>query len=112
LPRGLSFCKDFEEEGFDKILIAEITDRLNQAAHSTFNNNLYLDTFESMDSKKAPLLQIADLFSSSLNRVINESTPGTHARDEFASYFLNAVGIVDGLSQEEQMGDITVHMKL
>ncbi len=112
LPRGLSFFKDAEEEGYDQLLIAEVTNQLKQAAKTIFANKLHIDTLEAVDSKASLILQIADLFVSSISRSINHNGDGNHPKDKFTQYFLNSVGIEKTLPDEYQQDDMAIHMKL
>lgn len=112
LPRGLSLCKDEEEKGYDEMLLGEVTDKLQNISKSTFDGELYLETFRADNSKENGFLQIADLFTGSINRVLNHEGEATHAKDEFARYFLDLLGVDDTLPSEEQIGDITVLLKI
>lgn len=73
LPRLMKLFKD-REDG-DALRLANLQDRVQQAAHHEFDDRLTLDKFEPVPSDGVPLIQAADLFASSLNRVFNH--PGT-----------------------------------
>ncbi|GAB5535430.1 MAG: hypothetical protein Rubg2KO_16790 [Rubricoccaceae bacterium] len=90
LPRAIHFTKDKEEEGYDKRVLSAIREKLTAASHSVFNSQLTVGTLGAEPSEDSPFVQIADLFTASVSRVKNES--GNHAKDEFARYFLEAVG--------------------
>ena len=77
-----------------------------------FNDELEVDQLEALDSKGLVLIQLADLFTGSVNRVLNGTGDGTNHKDEFAKYFLNAFGMKNGLEQKETVGDMTVHLSL
>ncbi len=89
LPRVLQLWKDAEEEVADKLLLADIQDRLI----ARFHEQLPIDFLKAISSRGADLVQIADLFTGSVNRVTNPPNPPPahpHAKDRFANYFLNA----------------------
>ena len=75
LPRNLLVWKDAEQPGYDKLVLADAKDRLQNAAAAQFDGKLILDVFEAVDSKSNDLLQVADLFTASVNRVINPPNP-------------------------------------
>jgi len=53
-----------------------------------------IDFLKAIPSRGADLIQIADLFTGSVNRVTNPPNPPPahpHAKDRFTTYFLNAV---------------------
>jgi hypothetical protein len=107
LPRVLQLWKDVEEEAADKLLLADIRDRLI----ARFQEQLPIDFLRAISSRGADLLQIADLFTGSVNRVTNPPNPPRvqpHAKDRFASYFLNAVGWAPGASE----GDMAVSVNI
>ena len=58
-----------------------------------YKRKLYLDEFESINSKSNDFLQITDLFTSSINRVLNVKSNDLKPKDEFASNFLKTFGI-------------------
>jgi hypothetical protein len=91
LPRILQLWKDAEEEAVDKLLLADIKDRLI----ARFQEQLPIDFLRAIPSRGADLIQIADLFTGSVNRVTNPPNPAPtqpHAKDRLAAHFLNAVG--------------------
>jgi hypothetical protein len=60
-----------------------------------FHEQLPIDFLKAISSRGADLVQMADLFTGSVNRVTNPPNPPPahpHAKDRFATYFLNAVG--------------------
>jgi hypothetical protein len=91
LPRSLQMWKDEEEEGYDKLLLATVEDRLT----ARFQDRLVIDVMRAVPSKENVLIQVADLFTGAVNRMVNPpnpppQTPG--AKDEFARYLLGRVG--------------------
>lgn len=112
LPRNLQVWKDAEEPGSDKLFLAELRDRLEQVANTTFGEELHIDNLEAVRSEHLDLIQLADLFTSSVNRVLNVTGSRTGPKDEFADYFLDILGMPDGYRSEESLEDMTVHLSL
>lgn len=94
LPRNLQFRKDTEEESKDKLSMMEIELQLRHASTSIFNGNVYIDVVEAEDSTISPLMQISDLFVSSISRTLNREKSSDHPKDLFADKFLGAFGLV------------------
>ena len=112
LPRRLQLWKDAEEPGFDSLLLGNIRDRLAQAGQSRFNGQLEPDEFEAVPSSELDLVQVADLFTSSVSRVLNATGSRSHPKDEFADYFLALLGMPSGPSNQIEDKDITYHISL
>jgi hypothetical protein len=112
LPRRLQLWKDAEEPGYDRILLANVKDRLAQAGQTRFDGLLEPDEFEAVPSNELDLVQIADLFTSSVSRVLNAKGDRTHHKDVFADYFLEAVGMPGGPSSLFERKDVTYHISL
>ena len=112
LPRSLQVWKDAEEEGADRLLIADLDDKLKQASPTLFNNKLYLNFVRCADSEHNLFLQIADLFSASANRILNESGVAKNHKTDFAEFFLDSVGIDKTFSPNEKLGDHVAHISL
>jgi hypothetical protein len=112
LPRRLQVWKDAEEAGTDGLLIADLDDRLRQAAESRFGKQLYVDQIHCADSRENPFLQIADLLAGSANRVLNRPSTGRNHKDEFAEFFLCCAGMDLGFAPNDQADDLTVHIAL
>ena len=90
LPRRLYFTKDAESPGFDRRVLTGIRERLENANAAVFDGRLAVGDLDAEDSEKSPFLQVADLFTSSVGRIAN--VDGDGPKDEFARYFLDAVG--------------------
>lgn len=88
LPRMLQLWKDAEEPGSDKLLLENVRDRITQAGKSRFNNELKVDHFEAVDSEDLSLIQLADLLTSSISRVLNVRGDRNAPKDEFVSDLL------------------------
>ncbi|KIK90028.1 DUF3800 domain-containing protein [Pseudomonas sp. W15Feb9B] len=93
LPRNLQFRKDSEEESKDRLSMMEIELQLKNAAKSIFNDRLYVDVVEAENSERSPLMQIADLFVSSISRHLNKGEGAEGPKDIFAKKFLQSFGV-------------------
>jgi hypothetical protein len=111
LPRGLSVCKDAKEVGQDRIFVAELSDRMKQAAASQFHDELFVDEFSAAESATNIHLQITDLFTSSVGRLLNAEGERKHPKDRFADYFLGKLNRTQ-LTHSEVVGDMTAHIAL
>jgi hypothetical protein len=112
LPRTLSLWKDSEEESRDKMFLAELNDKLKQAAATRFKDQLEIDQLEVADSKDDPFIQLADLFTSSINRTLNSDPQNDNPKDRFANYFLDVIGMTDECLTELREDDIITHLRL
>lgn len=112
LPRMLQLWKDAEEPGFDKLLLENVRDRITQAGKSRFDDELKVDHFEAIDSETLALIQLADLLTSSISRVLNAKGERSNSKDEFANYLLEVVRMPGGPSEERVSGDMTYHLSL
>jgi hypothetical protein len=107
LPRTLQMVKDRDEIGSDRIMLREIRARVENVKKSKYGSDLFIDDFDTVDSKGHIFLQIADLFTSSINRVLNIKSDREHIKDEYARDFLTRFGVSveDGIITN--IGDIT-----
>jgi hypothetical protein len=112
LPRGISVCKDAEEPGQDKLFAAELAARMKQAAATQFEGNLSVEDFSAEESSTSLLLQLTDLFTSSVSRQLNATGDRRQAKDRFADYFLGKLGIAVQDQPSEALGDLAVHIVL
>jgi hypothetical protein len=71
----------------------EIELQLRNAAKSLFNERLYVDVVEAENSERSPLMQIADLFVSSISRHLNKGEGSEGPKDVFAKKFLQSFGV-------------------
>jgi hypothetical protein len=115
LPRNLQVWKDSEEAGYDKLILADLEDRIKVAASTQFQGKLFLDAMQAAHSKGNDLIQIADLFTGSINRVVNPpdpppSTPS--AKDELSSYVISRLKISVTDTMREQYEDLAVRLIL
>jgi hypothetical protein len=111
LPRSLFIIKDREEVGRDKLMLADLAERLRQASETRFGGRLNVDRAVSVKSEQNVPVQVADLFVSGLSRRLNR-TAATGPKDELADYLLGRLGIPDGPTLEQAVGDMTVHISM
>lgn len=111
LPRALQLWKDLEEPGRDKLFMAALRQRIQDVGATQFDGALTAEEFTATDSKGKTLIQVADLYTSSINRVLNGEGKDA-AKDKFARYFLEPLGLPDGPRDSEQTGDMTIHISL
>ncbi len=115
LPRNLMLWKDADEVGYDRIVIAELTDRINTAAAVQFSGQLFVDVVEAVDSKSNDLLQIADVFTASINRIINPPDPAPRTpgpKDELAHYVIDRTRLALEAEAAEDYEDLAVKINL
>jgi len=112
LPRMLQLWKDAEEPGSDKLLLENVRDRITQAGKYRFDDKLRVDHFEAVDSKELALVQLADLLTSSIGRVLNARGEKSNPKDEFANYLLEILRMPGGPSEEKVAGDMTYYVNL
>jgi hypothetical protein len=115
LPRNLQLWKDSEEAGYDRLVLAELRDRLKNAATAQFAGALAIDVVEAADSKGNDLLQVADVFTASINRMINPPDPAPRTpgpKDELARYVITRTAIVLNAEVDDQYEDLAVRINL
>ena len=112
LPRKLQVWIDAEEASLDRVRLANLDDRLRQVAKTRFNEELTIDRVAAGESETNLMLQAADLFAGSVNRILNRSGTKVTPKDELAEYFLESVGIDFALPQNDTVGGMSVHISL
>lgn len=112
LPRTIQVFKDLEEPGRDKLFMAALKERIEQVSVAKFDTQLSAEEFVPINSKGQILVQAADLYVSSLNRVLNGEGKSESAKDRFATYFLKVLQLPRGPTEEERVGDMTIHISL
>jgi hypothetical protein len=112
LPRTIQLWKDAEEPGSDSLMLKNIHTRLREISASIFENKLVVDEFYAINSKGDPLLQITDLFTSSVNRKLNSAPDGQSPKDIFATKFLSEFGLVNSSKGIEGIGDCLMYDSL
>lgn len=90
LPRQLQLFMDGDGQlGKDILLLENIKSRLK----SQLINGLTIGEFEAVDSKNNFFIQVADLFSSSINRVLNRTSEVYNQKDVLADHIFNLLAI-------------------
>jgi hypothetical protein len=115
LPRNFQLWKDAEEEGYDRLVLAELRDRLNNAATAQFGGQLIIDVLEAIDSKGNDLLQIADVFTSSINRLLNPPDPAPKVpgpKDDLANYVVAGTKVSLNAEADDQYEDLAVRINI
>lgn len=107
LPRTLSLVKDLDTKATDRLLLANVKERLHTASAAQFDGQLRLDEFVPIASDGHPLIQLADMYTSSLNRVLRNREGGNHFKDELAAAFLDAFGWGGIPEAREQIADLS-----
>lgn len=85
LPRFLQVAIDDEEVGSDKLKLENI--QTNLASQNI--EGLHLSNFEAVDSRGDFYIQIADLFTGSVNRKLHNLENKNKPKDKLADYILN-----------------------
>ncbi len=106
LPRNFQLWKDAEEDSKDKLFIANLSDKLRKASSTLFSDNLFVSDMFVVDSKKSELIQLADLFTASVNRIVNSPGTGRHVKDTFAKTFLNKFGLNEHPNSASELGNV------
>lgn len=88
LPRNLNLTVDKDEVGKDAIKVENIKERIRAQNIEGLN----LLNFTPEDSLRNEILQMTDLITASLNRIINYPDKTT-CKDEFAEYLLNMINV-------------------
>ena len=112
LPRSMQLWKDSEQVGRDKLMLEEIKNRMREVSKTLFDGKLYIDEFQAVDSKALILIQLADLFTSSINRILNATGSRDSAKDVFAEKMLDTFGIRISDEKLSAIGDCAFHMSL
>ena len=102
----------FRRGNRDKMFLAELSDKLKQAAATRFKDQLEIDQLEVADSRADPFIQLADLFTSSINRTLNSDPQNDNPKDKFANYFLNVIGMTSEHETEFREDDIVTYVRL
>lgn len=103
LPRRLIVTVDEENEAKDILKLAEIKDKLE--AHNI--QGLILDRFEAKSSSGDEYLQMVDLFTGAINRLVNPQRDKNH-KDELAEFIVNLmqIDINEYLNNENEADDL------
>jgi hypothetical protein len=112
LPRTIDIWKDREEAGSDGLFLADLGERLRNSSDARFNGGLDVGDLEAVDSEEHPLLQLADLYVGSLNRVLNSQGSKEHPKDTLAAHLLGLLGLPNGPKERESEGGLSLFVSL
>ena len=112
LPRTLQVWKDLEEAGADKLLMANLGERMQNSASAVYGGQLSVKEFYAINSKANVFLQMADLMAGSANRILSRSGDARTHKDQFAEYLLERLGIEPTADLEVVCGDLAQHIRL
>lgn len=112
LPRRITFIKDYEEQGYDDRVIALLVDRMQNASQSLFNGQLTIEYAYAERSEASLFIQVADLFTGCIHRVLNKPAPERGWKDDFAEEVLALLGMSSGLDQADVLNDRAVQLSL
>ncbi len=112
LPRSLSLWKDQDNEAKDLLLLADIKDRLKNAAAAQFQGELSLGSFQPFRSHDLVLLQVADLFTGSINRMLATGFSDGHFKSRFAQQMLEMLGVTTENEAMDGMSDVAMHFSV
>jgi hypothetical protein len=112
LPRILQGWKDSEELGADRLLMANLEDRLKQAAASVYENRLVIDNLAAVNSQSSIFLQVADIMASSANRILSRTGESRNHKDQLAEYLLERLGISLTPDLDVLTGDLAAHIRI
>lgn len=91
-PRELEMWKD-KEQGIDALHLERMRQDLRVGLRRQYGDEATLQLLAAVDSKANHLIQLADLFTGSLNRVLNSPGENPNHKDEFAHFMLGALGL-------------------
>lgn len=91
LPRQINFWKD-KEDGTDKLMMAKLEQHLVSNFELYFKDELRLALFSPIESYTSPFIQMADVFTGCISRLLNQSG-GRNQKDELASYLTELFGV-------------------
>lgn len=112
LPRTMQSWIDAEDSELDQLRIANLTDRLCQAATALFEGQLYIDNLTTANSEKSVGIQVADLIAACVNRVLERPSKRGNHKDEIADYVCEKLDILPNADSNDSVGDMTVHIAL
>lgn len=93
LPRYFSVMKD-RDDGSDRLQLTDLRQRLQTGLPTRFGKGVRLHALEAEDSKLNTFLQLADLFTGAVTRILNRASDAQrNHKDEFADQALTLVGL-------------------
>jgi hypothetical protein len=119
LPRSLFLVKDQETAGADRLFLSRLREQLVATSSHEFAGQLTVEALEAVDSRDQPLVQLADLYTSSVNRVLARMESSNKPKDVLADFVLSRVATLAGIDRdialtgiEEGESDMHVHIRL
>lgn len=93
-PKQISYVKDLEGDE-SRFHIEQLSQKIKDNLKVDYEDRLRLNAYIPLDSKMERFLQIADLFTASINRIINYQPKNNNrnAKDELAEYILNLINL-------------------
>ena len=94
LPKQISYVKDLEGNE-SRFKIEQMSQKIIDNLITHYDNNLRLNSYIPLDSRLERFLQVADLFTASINRTINYQPKNNNrnTKDELADYVLSLVNL-------------------
>ncbi|MBM7619769.1 hypothetical protein JOC95_001621 [Bacillus tianshenii] len=108
LPKQISYVKDLEGNE-SRFLIEQMSQKIIDNLKTHYENNLRLNSYLPLDSRVERYLQVADLFTASINRIINfqPNNKNRNAKDALADYILSLTNLQIIKLDAENFQDIT-----
>lgn len=98
------------DDGSDALGLPELERRLKVSCKDYFDGQVTVETVMSGKSHESPLLQLADLFSGAVARVLNPAGAVPNQKDEFAAFLQSIAGFQFDGAEPVSSGDfIYVH---
>lgn len=91
LPRNVVFFKDKDNATDDALMLGKLKQFLENQFAGKYNNQLYLERIFPADSFASPQIQLADIFTGSVGRILNFNK--NQPKDEVAKEVLSVLGI-------------------
>ncbi len=108
LPRWLSLVKD-ADDGPDAVMLPELQRRLTTSCREYFKGTVQVDSVITAKSHESPLMQLADLFSGSVARIVNKEGDGVNHKDQFAAFFETVAGFYFKTEEKGETDFVYVH---
>jgi hypothetical protein len=93
-PKQISYVKDLEGNE-SRFHIEQMSQKIIDSLRTNYESNIRLNSLVPLDSRIERFLQVADLFTASINRVYNYQPKNTNrnAKDDLAKYILELVNL-------------------